>query len=515
MIGGSWDNSGLQGVAGGLEDKLSISFSNVFSKNTQNKVEKGEEGDLTTVEFGGKTHVINTYVQIYKQIKNGATVINYSLGPKQPSSKHSFSTQLDKKFLQKVSKKYPKVLFVAAAGNEAGQLDGSNYGFGGLSQPNIITVGALNNKGANASFTNTAVGNGEVTLAASGVGIPVAYDSKGNVIKWDGTSFATPQVSGAVAVLKSINPELTAVEIKNILENTADTSIDNAAISDKEVKINQSVGGKVLRLDNAVLEVLKKLPISKRPDNLDKDHLLGLFDIEVEATIKKDDPLGWDVSAQIDTLSQKGTQVTIDFQGEGQIVGKTSESLEEAGNLTWIFGFFEQGEEATILITREDTQACSRLYLESSPLFGGNTTIPVPDFPSNAMTFTNTKVQIDNKGNLEYLASGDDNIEIIAEAGYKHQLEYTMTLEASGPLDKNQESFKHQNIQGEWKFDFTIYFDPELVSLLGSETYTDSVGGLLTLEGIVGEDGIKGDLKLYDSQNNSSLFDEGTFNVSQ
>jgi len=58
--------------------------------------------------------------------------------------------------------------FRAAAGNENGGLDGSNYSVGGHKLPNLITVGALDNLGNRANFSNYATGDGEVTLSAPG-----------------------------------------------------------------------------------------------------------------------------------------------------------------------------------------------------------------------------------------------------------------------------------------------------------------------------------------------------------
>ena len=45
----------------------------------------------------------------------------------------------------------------------------------------------------------------------------VGTDENGQPIKANGTSFSAPQVTSAIALLQSINPKLTADEIKELL----------------------------------------------------------------------------------------------------------------------------------------------------------------------------------------------------------------------------------------------------------------------------------------------------------
>ena len=118
------------------------------------------------------------------------------------------------------------MLFVAAAGNSTANNDvtesyPSNYlcTKGLRTSDCVIAVAAINSAGALAGFSS--YGANSVDLGAPGVGIfsTVPY---GIHESYNGTSMATPHVTGAVALCKSINPLSTANQIRTaILESTA------------------------------------------------------------------------------------------------------------------------------------------------------------------------------------------------------------------------------------------------------------------------------------------------------
>lgn len=88
--------------------------------------------------------------------------------------------------------------------------------------PRVLTIGALNTDGTEASFSNwgTSVG-----LWAPGVDIPVVpvpdpapYSLDGQLA--DGTSFSTPIVAGVAAMMRAVNPALSVDQIRHMLVNT-------------------------------------------------------------------------------------------------------------------------------------------------------------------------------------------------------------------------------------------------------------------------------------------------------
>ena len=165
-------------------------------------------------------------------VDHGAKIINLSFGG--PSTTTTEQSAVD----YAVSR---GVLLVAAAGNSALngnptfypaallQPVGSNgQGGGGLA------VGASNESGSRASFSET---GSFVSLAAPGENVLGAISSSADPANWpttavpgssaglygfgSGTSFATPEVAGAAALVWAANPLLRASDVATILKNTA------------------------------------------------------------------------------------------------------------------------------------------------------------------------------------------------------------------------------------------------------------------------------------------------------
>lgn len=111
----------------------------------------------------------------------------------------------------------PNVLFVGAAGNAGRSLTEADQATRFV-LPNFILVGAVDQSGAPAGFTNT---GSEVTLYANGERVPARLPG-GTISFPSGTSMATPNVANAAAKMLAVNPQLTGAELRTILEETAD-----------------------------------------------------------------------------------------------------------------------------------------------------------------------------------------------------------------------------------------------------------------------------------------------------
>lgn len=141
-------------------------------------------------------------------VKNKAKVINASWGG------HGYSEALYESIADAGK---AGIIFVAAAGNSAYNIDRFPLYPAAYDLPNIITVAATNELGRKAVFSN--FGKISVDVAAPGVNYvsTIPYNAYSPLT---GTSMAAPVVSGGVGLLLSQNPNLSIETIKRILIET-------------------------------------------------------------------------------------------------------------------------------------------------------------------------------------------------------------------------------------------------------------------------------------------------------
>jgi hypothetical protein len=391
IVGADPNGGGAVGVTSIAGENVSITVTNALNTFTAIPAQNIDPNDIT--QYQGNTYTL--LVNLKKQVENNVKVINLSLGPDEPSAANAAVCQAYKRFFEKMSKDHPDVVFVAAAGNENGALDGSNYGPGGISLPNVITVGALDQDGDRATIddwykaediqkeyqkrlaagripanmtlqawkeslpagSNYATGNGEVTLSAVGTGVPVGLDPDGKSVISNGTSLAAPQVTGAIALLQSINPNLSAAEIKKILVESAASEVERDG---KKVTVPANMGGGILRVDKAVLMVLNDMRKAqdKNAVNLKIEDMLAMTSIKITAS---GGPKDYTITATVSEVGSSGIDIRIETIGEGELKGNTTQSISAPGQVSWTLT--KESDDYFIKVFRSDTGDCAFLTL--------------------------------------------------------------------------------------------------------------------------------------------------------
>lgn len=165
-------------------------------------------------------HMING---IKYAVDNGAKIINLSL-------RGIFINMPITQYAVREAIEYARqrnVLIVAAAGNDGSDITGLPVYPATIKSDNLITVCAVDDQKGIASFSNFS--STDVDLCAPGVEIASAnknYDpflrpNESEFISMSGTSMATPVVTGVAALIWSMEPTLSASEIKDIIIKSA------------------------------------------------------------------------------------------------------------------------------------------------------------------------------------------------------------------------------------------------------------------------------------------------------
>jgi subtilisin family serine protease len=115
------------------------------------------------------------------------------------------------------------ILFIAAAGN------GGSDGIGddndkiasypsGYNVANVISVASITSSGAKSGFSNYGATTVDLGAPGSGINSTTAFNTYSS---YSGTSMATPHVTGAVALYKSVKPGSTAAQVRSAILSSA------------------------------------------------------------------------------------------------------------------------------------------------------------------------------------------------------------------------------------------------------------------------------------------------------
>ncbi|MGB3006453.1 MAG: S8/S53 family peptidase [Chitinophagaceae bacterium] len=367
IIGANADNGGVTGVASMLGNNLTIETCNVFTpnRNILDLSTPDPDDPSKTTDNDGVSYVHNDIKAIFDQIKNGATVINCSYGPLDYNNQNRFESDLYLFFYSEIKRMYPKVVIVVSAGNNNKPLNGMNGSTQGHKVGNILTVGAMDPDGKKSDYSNYGTSDGELTMSAPADDMIHGMDKNGNPIRTSGTSFAAPQVAGAVALMQSINPDLNAEEIKKILVNTAQKEITGRH---GEISKWEYYGAGMLRVDLAVLKVINDMRVKQGLSVLLPASMLDMNTISLSY---KGGPENYTITAEIKAINGKSTNLSIEVTGNNySIGGNRQQSLSAPGQVSWTLSTTKPDDKLTVRVSRSDTRACAWVVIESIELSG-------------------------------------------------------------------------------------------------------------------------------------------------
>jgi len=129
---------------------------------------------------------------------------------------------IQKNALVAAFKSAPGILFVAAAGNSNENSTFAEAIPADIVLPNVLTVGAVDKAGDEASFTSYGP---TVKVYANGYQVE-SYLPGGDRVALSGTSMASPQVAGLAAKMLAVNPKLTPRQLIAIIEKTSEKAPD-------------------------------------------------------------------------------------------------------------------------------------------------------------------------------------------------------------------------------------------------------------------------------------------------
>ena len=185
---------------------------------------------VQAIDADGYVTDVDEAAAIVYAVRHGAKIVNLSIGGSETSA-------LERKTIRWAAER--GVLVVAAAGNEHDDGNQPEYpaallqplgsnGRGGIG----LAVGATSMDGSRAYFSNT---GSYLSLAAPGYNVFAAESADAPwpraQLPWaspgfygwaSGTSFSSPEVAGAAALVWAANPKLTAPQVASVLEQSAD-----------------------------------------------------------------------------------------------------------------------------------------------------------------------------------------------------------------------------------------------------------------------------------------------------
>ncbi|KGJ93770.1 S8 family serine peptidase [Colwellia psychrerythraea] len=379
------------------------------------------------------------------------------------------------------------ILFVVAASNESSDNDIITQMPGNLPNRNVITVASTRQNGRFA-YSHSNYGLNTVHIGAPGHSVTTTESLLQNpeqpyYFLLQGTSFAAPHVSGAAALALSVNPNLTAVELKKMLMATGDklSSLDSKTVSGKRVNLHKLL----VAADSSprlVFESDQARQIIKGQSNAIIFNLVAKNGLENTASLAVLTPTGITASLSAATGEAGQTVILNATATESVSVGEHIITLSAGGFKQEIAVDVLPGSLETVNLAAETFQLTP--WLPDGVL--SNVTL-VPSDSSESLITYDVKVTMD----INHEKVGELDLYLISPTGTKVNI-----LKSDGNADTQRDirevfyDFRGESAEGRWSvqaYDNSGGFWLDLDKIVGAINWTLSVevaGGKANVEPI-------------------------------
>ena len=270
----------VAGIIGAIEGNK-IGIKGVASKNVKIMPLKILNAKVNSFVYNKKVITNIVADAIAYAIKNGATVINLSLGWPKLIHTRKVRFAID----QAIAKNIP---IIVASGNNNKQVPVYPCSYN-----EVICVGAMDNKGHVPEFSNF---GGKVDIVAPGEGIISTYPRNlesrllripGYELK-KGSSQAAPFVSGVVALVKSLDPNISFDEIKYKLYKSIKPLLGNKTVKFGRISLKKF-------LETEISEDMAQFDFKSLTEVIIKEDGQFSFNLPVRALVKDIDSLDFKV----------------------------------------------------------------------------------------------------------------------------------------------------------------------------------------------------------------------------
>lgn len=336
------------------------------------------------------------------------------------------------------------ILFIAAAGNDARNADNSPMYPAAYDLDVIVSVASTDRNDNMSGFSN--FGLTSVDLGAPGSAILSTIPNNGYAA-YSGTSMASPHVAGAAALLWSVNPDISPLEMKEILMETGDAlpALEGKTVSGKRLNVARA-------LEEADPAPGFRLALSPRAQNIVAGETAS-FTLDISSVADWAQTVRLELDAPA-ALSGASLSVNSAMPGDVVVLTVNTDTATAWGDYTLAItatdssGELERTVSASLNITPAFLQDYS--YINDTPVAipdnspaGITSTISVPD---NGTVFS-ASVDL----NITHTWRGDLIVKLTSPAGTEHTL-HNRTGGSADDLIGNfpVNSFSGEQMNGDW-----------------------------------------------------------------